>query len=640
MSNPPQSTQTELFFADCIEFNLISNLSDLCSDCIDGPRLEFSAGPSNRRNDHRVMDFQLRKALKQPDNIDRILDFDLLEDEDSIFQAINLLEDMCWLLDRLSLFIAELPQTDSAAKYGNLEFLIRQLETSDVDHFQLFSGPDSTPALFRYPPRSHRTRGIQIVKNFNRFLDQLPGSYIDPGFIVETSETNKGLLAEELSRGSPISQYQTQEEAAIKAIFSRFSICGHQKLNNHGMLVQLPTIETITSDLSPSSDIALDLFLAPCEGSTQWQEVQVMRVSREDNRLPPNLEPSICGVINDASYYASGLRFHMWDRLPHISEDDFAIPPYDFVERKRGQRNSFVTLRHLLDAGTLSSRPRWGHSRSLEGLRIVSMQEKKFLAIQILFGIVMCRRYGSTIATWDSQQVFFLSNQDEDESINKLIYASCVQTETKDSCIDLLDPEKILENSRPPPSRAFTEMARILLEIGFGNRLAGQDIAREGNDEHVWEELYSEVRAMKAGKYGGLIKDIDILDMLPYIDAADRCLRLPLSYRAQVSQMKRGKDAQVDAWSIVESIVRDQIISGLLQHSCTETTIPIMSSMMVARNQAQQASTHSLLTEQVAHSASVVALFDGSAAVSETSRCVSTSLSNLLNIILRDATVA
>ncbi|OHF02880.1 hypothetical protein CORC01_01638 [Colletotrichum orchidophilum] len=634
MSLVPQPSRTESFFAECNEFFLISELSDHCYGRLGNAQIGIAAGPFKRRNEHRILNIELRRALTQPDNIDLILDFDWFEDNEKIVEVTKLLQDMCQLLDGLSICVAEISEQRSSDKYANLNVVLAQIETSDTEFFQLFSGSGSSPSLFKHPSKVNRAHGIQVIKDFNRFLDQLPGSYIDSNVIIERPPTTALVSENEPSNMISLPVYQNHEEAAIKAIFSRFSRCNHQKAKGHELLVQLPTTERILSGYNQAGDFEMDLFLNACPDLSRWQEAQVMRVRGQDRYLTPELEPSICEVINDALHYAGGLHFHMQDLFPSISEEDFKIPMYQFVEPKRGQRNSFVTLPELLDDGTFVSKPRLEQSRHPRGLRSVSMQDKKTLAVQILFGILMCRRYGSTIATWDSQKVFILCNEDEEQSINKLIYVSCAETKTPTPCIDLLDPEKILGTSRPPPSRTCTEMAKVLLEIGLGNRLVDHDANGDRNDEEVWTELYGRVRQMKARKDSSLMDEISILDMLPYVAAADRCLRLPLSYRSEVSRLKRGQGVdKVDAWSIVESIVRDQIISELLKDGCVEPIIKSMDSMISARNQAQEASAAKTsvkaqypITDRGANPSTprqnAIALFDASSKTFKTSSLV------------------
>ncbi|KAL1873557.1 hypothetical protein Daus18300_003922 [Diaporthe australafricana] len=199
------------------------------------------------------------------------------------------------------------------------------------------------------------------------------------------------------------------------------------------------------------------------------------------------------------------------------------------------------------------------------------MDERRSLAIQMLFGIVLCLRYGSNITTWNSKEVFILAATDGIQNLNIPPYVLCADSDSEASYLDLPDSQGILEESQLPPSKTFTRMAKVLLEIGLGECLDDLDTDTGGNGQQLWGELR---KMVLISKMPGLMDDTHGLDILPYIAAADCCLNFTRSYEFKAKALGKGLDNDTEC-AIVENILFDEIIPKLCQKSCA----PKISSM-------------------------------------------------------------
>ncbi|KLU89426.1 hypothetical protein MAPG_08397 [Magnaporthiopsis poae ATCC 64411] len=630
------TSMEENWLGESIEFRLVNRLCRLCYGRLAPPTYGRAKVTSRRRNGAKSFEIELRKALRRPSDLDLLLGLDPEDDDEDIKEAQELLCDLCVVFDSLSSHHP--PVWDSflnsrqgkGMKYPKFRALLVHLEGSDTgQQIEAVSGHDANPAwrLFALLSEAHMEKTSRVLKRFNVFLDQLSLSKAEVDDLAGAAVTEPPPQPPHQNPvGGGIRNRFRHAEAAIKAIFSRLSKCEHNATKAHDILIQLPAVRDIISQDNRSPDSDLELFLSACADSSQWQEAQVVHKS---NRCD-STESSICDAIKEALFLSGGLEFHIQDQLTDISENDFLIPSYDYVKPRHGRLKPCKTLWDLLDSGTLSRVRLATHFLSTTEVRLISADERRELAIQLLYGLVMCLRYGCTIATWDSKRVFVLADADgRQHAVATFPHVSCVEGDPKAKWFDLPDLEVSLE--RAPTPKAFIKMAKALLEIGYGQCLDRLEVNASGDNQELSKNLRKMVQNMRlevdeSGSGGGdprLKNWTNSLDVFPYIAAAESCLRFSFLYRKEVNRIGMGRE-RIDPWPIVENIIYNQIMCKLEKTDLMDSPIGSMESVQEARSRSQERPVAGLKTKSRAYvirgavvdahpgRQNVVRLFDGS----------------------------
>lgn len=287
--------------------------------------------------------------------------------------------------------------------------------------------------------------------------------------------------------------------------------------------------------------------------------------------------------MNEALQHKGGLRLYVPHGLTSISEKGLIIPFYEYVEPEHIHLKPSRSLWDLLHAGALSPGITARRLQSSFNMPFMNANERRSLAVQVILGTVLSIRTDYKMATWDSKKIFVLTAADGVHNLNMPPYVSVVESDAEGFSLDVPDPLVILHEQQLSTPPTFTRMAKVLLEIGLGECLDYLDAETNGDSGALWEELRQMIQNSKSG---GLANGIGGLDLLPYIAAADCCLRFNLSYRREVSRLTRGLGVQkVNTRGIVENIVSDQIVAQLLEKSCAEPVIRSMDSVIQARSQ-------------------------------------------------------
>lgn len=304
----------------------------------------------------------------------------------------------------------------------------------------------------------------------------------------------------------------------------------------------------------------------------------------------PDSDMPICEAISEALDLDGGLQFHIQERLVEVTESDFIVPWYDYLKPKHDQMKPTKSIWDLLKAGYLDWLISARHLRSSANMKapLIKPNERRSLAIQIVFGIVLCFRYDSILSTWDSKTVYLLAPADGSENLNTPPYVSCVKKNADASDLELLDPDAILQGTNTLLSLTFTKLAKALLEIGLGECLDEHDADSSDDSQQLGKRLWEMVQNFN--RYSLKCTDgIDSLDKLPYVAAAEHCLRFTKLYRLEVNRLKNGLGSQnVDPCAIVEKIVSGQIISKLLENNCAVPVIRKMDTILRTRNQTKE----------------------------------------------------
>lgn len=295
----------------------------------------------------------------------------------------------------------------------------------------------------------------------------------------------------------------------------------------------------------------------------------------------------ICEAISEALSLDGGLHFHIQEDLTDVAENDLIVPWYDYLEPQHDQLKPTKSIWDLLKAGYLDwviSARRLRSSASMKA-PLIKPSERRSLAIQIIFGVVLCFQYDSNLATWDSKKVYLLAPAEGPQNLNVPLYVSCVERDTTASYLDLPNPDIVLQERNLSPSRIFTKMAKALLEIGLGECLDEHDAdASDDNNQQLWDLLWEMVQNFN--RYALKRTDgVEILEKLPYVAAAEHCLRFTQLYRREVNRLKMGLGSErLDPWTIVEKIVSEQIISKLSEKAWEDPVITRMDTILKARN--------------------------------------------------------
>lgn len=298
----------------------------------------------------------------------------------------------------------------------------------------------------------------------------------------------------------------------------------------------------------------------------------------------------ICEAVQEAIDLDGGLQFHIQEHLTDVAENDFIVPWYDYLEPQHDQLKPTKSIWDLLKGGHLDWMISARRLRSSTNMKapLIKPHERRSLAIQIVYGIVLCFRYDSVLSTCDSKRVYLLAPADGPQNLKIPPYVSCVE-KAADTYLDLQDPDVILQGTDTSISRLFTRLAKALLEIGLGECLDEHDADSTDNIQALSKRLWEMVKNFN--RYRLECRDgIDIIDKLPYIAAAEHCLRFDKLYRLEVNRLKNSLGSQnVDAWAVVERIVSSQIISKLCEKGFSNPVIKRMDTILQTWNQSKAA---------------------------------------------------
>lgn len=289
MSAISGSSQPDDGLEHSLEFCLIYDLCHLCYDRFKDHEFRPLKKTSRRRNDVRMLNIELRKALTRPADLDLLNDV-VLEDEESDGDGKKIIAKLCDLLERLAYRSAPVQSEHYTLKHANLEVLMDHLEDSTVKFTDVISKTGYPSDLLSLPSNFDRTQAIKVVKQFNNFLDQIKGRMTDPCELVEAPVTKAKPLQHMENPAAPLSgsdgsqddfisrddglesRYQSVR-TSLRALFAELSTCSHREVYN--LLVQLPVMEKLSSREIYEKDIPLELLISHCSDSSQWIETRV-----------------------------------------------------------------------------------------------------------------------------------------------------------------------------------------------------------------------------------------------------------------------------------------------------------------------------------------------------------------------------
>ncbi|KAF6824565.1 hypothetical protein CPLU01_10763 [Colletotrichum plurivorum] len=151
-------------------------------------------------------------------------------------------------------------------------------------------------------------------------------------------------------------------------------------------------------------------------------------------------------------------------------------------ENRRDRLKPDKSLQALLDADFLKPAPTVNLLLSTH--LAATAAEKISLAVQILLGVL---RYGSNMATWDSNKVFILATNGV-HTLKEPPYISIVEGDAGASYLDLPNFQDSFELMHPP-SRTFTKIAKLLIEIGLGECVSKAHMDTDGDSYKLWQRL-------------------------------------------------------------------------------------------------------------------------------------------------------
>lgn len=234
---------------------------------------------------------ELRKALPQVADLRIMFDPTAADEVDTSEgkELRRLLSEVSQFIDGIIIHFALDP--NRRCEDEDLEAILARLRGSTTRLSEVISNPECNEKLFIYDSTAVLTRAIDVVKEFNRFLNDLQHPIFDPDDLVDEPPKK----ATRISTAKPQSNMRTAKrgleltdercercfkhaQAAIKAMFSRLSTCRHREAMVHRMLVQLPEVEKITSQHDCANNLVLQIFLSDCPKSSNWQEAQITRV--------------------------------------------------------------------------------------------------------------------------------------------------------------------------------------------------------------------------------------------------------------------------------------------------------------------------------------------------------------------------
>ncbi|KAL8342010.1 hypothetical protein RB598_003769 [Gaeumannomyces tritici] len=584
-----ESTEVN-WLRDSIEFRLVSELCHQCCNRLAPPTSGKAKGTSRRQNKAWALGIELRKTLRRPSDLDLLLGLDPTDDDEDIREAQGVLELLCAAINNISEPIqnpTSAPQQGQKLKYERFENLLQRLKTSDTrQQIEVISGPSLTPyrRLFVSPQAGNSESVTKALKELNEILDyvaepnanltDIPGAAAtEANLATSWTETPPQPLPQGLVRNG-VQRCFRHAEVAIKAICSKLSKCEYRATKAHDILIQLPAVEHITPPNGRSPGLELELFLSVCPDSSGWQEAKVIRQSSKHG----SSYSSICSAVQEALALGASLNLYIQDQLTGIVENDFQIPSVEPMDCGKSKPKKSRTLHKMLCSKTLRRHSSISSFRISATVHIVSADERKTLAVQVIFGLVMCLRYGCIAATWDSKKVYILAAEDEHQQLAAFPHVLCVEGDPRTMWFNLPGPKEPLNTTSAP--KAFKGMAKALLEIGFGECL----------DDYSEEDIWKIVNNMTGGQgVRGSTNNsqVDTIDLIPYAAAAKSCLLFSLLYRKEVNRMSMS-GGSVDPWAIVEEIVYREIIAKLDNNCVRDAPIGSMGSVLEARSRAQE----------------------------------------------------
>ena len=272
-----------------------------------------------------------------------------------------------------------------------------------------------------------------------------------------------------------------------------------------------------------------------------------LRNFRNRPRVSGGVASSLCSAISDAQEVEDGLEL-----LHVVGSEEILISDELRTPKKYKDEEPIITLHKLVEGEAFRKfRPGRGPTK----FDIFGDDDKRNLAISLVLGLLVCLDADHTVASWDSTQVY-LATKADCSHLRGFTHVFCVannksESEKAQSHLSLPDLDMAI-SKKPPPLPAFTTLAKVLLEIGFGECLDSITIDPEKCE---WDSLRKEVdKGRKELPTSGDIRS------LPYLAAAENCL---FFHRLYATEARRLGTRNSNSLTVATNIVFDKILSEI-----------------------------------------------------------------------------